>query len=418
MKTTLERTKDKTEEKHLEPDWEAIRSCFKYEKDYIQLATSQFLASHPKPVADAIRYYRRKLDEQPALFTQQNEDKRMDRIRQIASRYLGMTEPDNIALTSNTTMGLGTIYTGLNPRKGEEILTSEHDHYAHHESIRQATLRTGSYYRKVKLYKDLTKVTAKEIVNSIISAISPKTKIIGLTWVHSSTGLKLPISEIGQAIKKINAERDEENHIIFLVDGVHGFGIETESFQELGCDFFISGCHKWLYGPRGTGLIAATTDAWQEVNPVIPSFTDVMNKVIEGRPRPKKMDGKQMTPGGFQSFENKWALYDAFEFMLDIGKENIRRRVHQLAKLCKEGLASMPHVILHTPRDQSLSSGIISFEIKGYTTEQAVRALVKKKLVVTASPYSNSYVRMTPGIINTEEEINKALDLVEGMRKM
>lgn len=417
MKTSTAPNKTKSSNQKESPNWDEIRALFNYNPEYIHLATSQFLVSHPKPVTEAIEYYRSHLDANPVLFIQENEDKRLERSRRIAAKYLGVDEPENIALTGNTTAGLGMVYTGLNLGQEQEVLTTEHDHYSHHESIRQATLRTGGYYKKVKLYEDIANVSAEEITSNLINAISDKTSVIGITWVHSSNGLKLPIRQISNEIKAINELRDEEQKIILLVDGVHGFGIETETFTDLGCDIFIAGCHKWLYGPRGTGLIAATTDAWQDITPVIPSFTDVMDLVIEDKPRPNKMDGKQMTPGGFQSFENRWALYDAFDLMLKIGKENIKQRVHSFAKMCKEGLAAMPHVKLHTPMDEDLSSGIVSFEIDGYEIEDAVKILVKKKIIATSAPYQRSYVRLTPGIINTEEEINTALNIIDGLKK-
>lgn len=400
-----------------ETDWEEVRNLFPVSKEIIHLAVAQYLSSHVKPVADAIQRYRMKLDVDPITQTQENEARQMDRIRRIAAGYLGMKEPDNIALTSNTTMGLGTIYTGLNIARGEEIITSSQDHYAHHESIRMVTLRTGGYYRKVELFRNLAEVTKKEIVSNVVNSVTEKTRIIGLTWVSSASGLKIPVAEIAKELKALNALREDEHQVLFLVDGVHGLGVEDMDFPSLGCDFLVSGCHKWLYGPRGTGLIAGTTDAWQEVTPVIPSFTDVMDLVIKGKPRPQRMDGKQMSPGGFQAFEHKWALYEAFQFIMGIGRKNISDRVHSLARRCKEGLASMRHVILHTPMDDELSSGIISFEVKDMSTDDAVGQLRKKKLLVTASPYAESWIRITPGIMNNEEDIDRALGIIEGLRK-
>jgi selenocysteine lyase/cysteine desulfurase len=140
-------------------------------------------------------------------------------------------------------------------------------------------------------------------------------------------------------------------------------------------------------------------------------------RAIAEEPRPSEMDGKQMTPGGFHSLEYRWALCDAFNWMISMGKENIYRRVHELNRMCKEGLASMPHVTLHTPMSDELSAGIISFEIKGYSTEEAVKELNKRKVVATASPYKTSWVRFTPGIINMERDIEKGLEVVDSMRK-
>ena len=33
---------------------------------------------------------------------------------------------------------------------------------------------------------------------------------------------------------------------------------------------FVAGCHKWLWGPRGTGLVWAKPAAWERMSPVIP----------------------------------------------------------------------------------------------------------------------------------------------------
>lgn len=69
--------------------------------------------------------------------------------------------------------------------------------------------------------------------------------------------------------------------------------------------------------------VAATHDAWQLVNPVIPSYTDTMEIVIKEEDRPDYMDGKQMTPGGFHMLEYRWALADAFRFMLSTGRMSL-----------------------------------------------------------------------------------------------
>jgi selenocysteine lyase/cysteine desulfurase len=98
--------------------------------------------------------------------------------------------------------------------------------------------------------------------------------VLALTWVHSSTGLKLPLRRIAETLDRINADRDEADRVLFCVDGVHGFGIEDVVLADLGCDFLMAGCHKWLFGPRGTGIVAGTKRGWDAVLPPIPSFID------------------------------------------------------------------------------------------------------------------------------------------------
>ena len=401
----------------LPPDWEAVRAQFNLTPDFLHLGASQFIASHPKPVRDAIAYYRRVLDDNPVLGTQALENDEMQKARQAAARYLHLAEPNHIALTDSTTMGLGTVYTGLNLRPGQEILTTEHDHYSQHESIRQATARTGATFRLTRMYDRLNHVTPDEMVDAISKAVRPNTRVVGITWVHSSTGLKTPVAQIARALAELNRQRDEANRVLLLVDGVHGFGIERETFPELGCDFFIAGCHKWLYGPRGTGLVAATYDAWQTVTPIIPSFTEAMDGITEEAERPAHLDGKQMTPGGFHSLEHRWALTAAFDFMEHLGRDAVYARVHELNRQCKEGLAAMPHVTVHTPLADELSAGITSFEVRGYKTEEVIARLQAQRIIATKAPYRYlQYVRFTPGILNTPEEVDRALAAVRQLR--
>jgi selenocysteine lyase/cysteine desulfurase len=142
-----------------------------------------------------------------------------------------------------------------------------------------------------------------------------------------------------------------------------------------------------------------------------------MNDIIDEKGRPEEMDGLQMSPGGFHSLEHRWALYDAFKWNLELGKENIYDRVHYLNRICKQGLAEMPHVKLHTPMSDEFSAGIISFEVEGYTTEEVIEELKKKKIIATAGPYKISWARFTPGIINSEEEIKKGLEAVWSLKK-
>ena len=90
-------------------------------------------------------------------------------------------------------MGLGLLYGGLALRKGQEILTTIHDHYSTEISLRLRAERTGAAVRQIALYRSLKTVSRDEIVDSLRKGVTPATRIVAVTWVHSSTGLKLPI---------------------------------------------------------------------------------------------------------------------------------------------------------------------------------------------------------------------------------
>ena len=115
------------------------------------------------------------------------------------------------------------------------------------------------------------------------------------------------------------------------------------------------------------------------------------------------------TPGGFHSFEHRWALGEAFEFHREIGKAQIAGRVHELNRQCKDGLAAMKHITLHTPRQDAVSSGLITFEVSGIGPREFVKRMRAKRIVASSTPYATSYARLAPGLLNTPEEVDAVL---------
>ncbi len=113
-----------------------------------------FVASHPRPVRDAIEQHRSALDEDPTKYLRSSIGQYEEELLQSAAEYLGRSARD-IAVTDSTTMGLGLVYTGLKLSADQEVLTTAHDYYATRESLRLASERTGARIREIELYKQV-----------------------------------------------------------------------------------------------------------------------------------------------------------------------------------------------------------------------------------------------------------------------
>jgi len=395
--------------------WPGVRAEFALSRDYIHMAL-MLLASHPRAVREAIERHRRGLDENPVTYGLSNFQKQEDAVRAAAADYTG-GKPDEIALTGNTTTGLALLYGGLPLRPRQEILATTHDHFAAHEALRLRALHTGATVRKVPLYAVPEKATADEILGNLIKGIGPRTRAVACTWVHSSTGVKLPIRRMADALADVNKKRADADRVLLCVDGVHGFGVEQESFADLGCDFFVAGCHKWIFGPRGTGIVWGRPDAWKGHQGIIPTFEWAAFKLwMQGKTPESLPPGPRVSPGGFHAFEHRWAVAEAFRFHLAIGKPRVTARIHELATRCKQGLAAIGgKVKLRTPMAEDLSSGITCFEIDGLEPKKIVAMLLAKKIVASDSPYATSYARLTPGLLNTPEEVDRAVAEVKAI---
>jgi isopenicillin-N epimerase len=396
-------------------DWEAVRNQFPLSRDLIHMSAF-FLASHPTPVREAIDRHRHGLDRNPIGYWFENEEKQEANVLRSAADYLGV-HPNDIALTDSTTMGLGLLYGGLTLREGQEVLTTIHDHYSTETSLRLRAERTGAFVRQIPLYRTPDTVSKEEIVETLMKSIRPRTRIVAVTWVHSSTGLKLPLREMADALMKVNADRADSERALLCVDGVHGLGVEDVRLPDLGCDFFVAGTHKWLFGPRGTGLVWGHPRAWPVANATIPTFHFDAYRVWMKEIPPKEIPvGAMMTPGGFHSFEHRWALGEAFRFHQAIGKARIAERIHALNDQLKNTLVKMRHIKLHTPLSRDLSAGIVCFEVAGWKPDQVVEYLRQRRIIASVTPYAAQYVRLAPSLLITPEEVEKTCEEIRTIK--
>jgi selenocysteine lyase/cysteine desulfurase len=395
-------------------DWRAVRAQFPLSTDTIHLATF-LLVSTPKPVAESVDFFRKKIDAdtvwiERAAFSD-SEGRPFSAMKRALADYIG-GRPDELCLTSNATQALAMAYHGLRIARDQEILTTEHDHYSQHESIRFAAARSGCGVRYIALYDEGAKANAAEMVSRIARAITPKTRAIGITWVHSCTGVKLPIAPVAEAVALANRGRAAADRCLLIVDGTHGFGNQDVDVAKLGADFFVSSAHKWLFGPRGTGFLWGRNDVWPEMRPTIPTFDPEAREPwgawMDRSPLPPTQ-AKFVSPGGFLPYENLLGVKAAVEFHRSIGRDQIAARVRELNAAFREGAAAIPGVTLHTPRDPEVSGGLSCFEVRGIKPEEVAERLSEKKIRTSSSPYKVSYARVGAGIMNFPEEIDTVL---------
>lgn len=395
-------------------DWNRVRAQFALDPGYAHFA-SFFIASHPAPVRDAIEAWRKAMDRDPfqviehGMFGSDADNIPMQVTGSIA-RYLGGNASD-IALTRSTTESLAIVYHGLPLKPGDEVLATVHDHYSHHESIRLATARAGATLRKIALFDEAADASTAAIIERLLQAVAPRTRAVGLTWVHSSTGIRLPIREIAAALKAKHPD------VWLVVDGVHGIGAADETIATMGADYFCAGCHKWMFAPRGTGLIWANAENWARLHPTIPNFSELESYTAwtEDRAPSTPANAARMTPGGFHAFEHQWAMGAAFDMHQAMGRARVAARIRELNDRLKASLAGNRKVKLHTPMSGDLSAGLVAFEVEGISPADVVRRLLERRIIASTSPYAVTYARLAPSLVNTPEEVDRAAQAVHAI---
>lgn len=374
-------------------DWASVREQFPLDPSVSQFAAF-VLSPHTTQVQAAIDFHRARLsfDTETALFEGYGLELE---VRRAAARYLG-GRPAQVALTDSTTMGIATMYGGLSLGPGDEVITTTHDFYSTHDSLRLLEKRSGASVRQVALYDDPAAATVDQLTSRLVDAIRPQTRVVAVTWVHSGTGVRLPIKEMAAAIADLSADRGRR--ILVCVDGVHGFGAVDTDVADLGCDFLATGTHKWLFGPRGTGVLWGRD--WEPLTELIPTFSG------------PAQDGGRLSPGGYHDFEHRWALTEAFAFHEKIGRRAVVERTVSQASRLKDGLAALDGIEVVTPIDPDVSAGMVCVDVGSMAPANAVQDLRARGIVASVTPYATPYLRFGPSIVTSPEEVDAVVAAV------
>ncbi|CAI8915277.1 aminotransferase class V-fold PLP-dependent enzyme [Pseudomonas zeae] len=387
--------------------WTQLRQLFDQDPQAIHFANF-LITSHPKPVREAIERHRAALDLNPGLamdWDLGSDEQLQENVRVWAGKYL-QAKPGQIALTGSTTEGLAMIYGSVQVRPDQEILTTEHEHYSTRNILDFRSRRDGTRVRKLRLFETPQSISLDQVLDTINRNIRPETRVLGMTWVHSGSGLKLPISAISRLVDEHNRQRDDKDRLIYVVDGVHGFGVDDLSFPQMNCDFFIAGTHKWMFGPRGTGIVCSRSEELKYVSPSVPTFSEATSFATI------------MTPGGYHAFEHRWAVDEAFKLHLQLGKAEVQARIHQLNSYLKQRLREQANIELVTPLDPQFSAGFTFFRVKGQDSDAVATYLMQNRVICDAvSRDVGPVIRTAPGLLNNEAEVDRFMALLGKKRR-
>ena len=180
-----------------------------------------------------------------------------DKVRTKAAALLGC-DADEVLFTHGTTDGMNTIAQGIVWKDGDRVLTTDQEHEGGSFCWDYQARRHGVAIDRVPIALD--DVAPEPIVRRFADAITPRTRVISVSHVVSTTGLRMPIAEIAALARA--------RGILCVVDGAQAAGNIAIDVKALGCDAYATSGHKWLMGPKGTGLLYVSRDADGRIDPI------------------------------------------------------------------------------------------------------------------------------------------------------
>jgi len=315
------------------------------------------------------------------------------KLRSLFSGIIKADSTDRIAYTQNTTHGLNIIASGLDWKKGDEILIPDNEFPAN----------VYPYKNLERQGVDINFLPTPEggITPKILrSSINSNTKLLSLSFVEFLSGYKHDLKSIGQICK--------ENDVIFIVDSIQGLGAIPIDVQKYHIDGLANGGHKWLMSPTGIGFLYLTKQlqnkitqsqlGWSGLND-FSNFLDY-NRSIKASAKRYEL--------GTLNFDGLIGAHTAISLLQNIGINNIYSHLKQLTTYCLRELKKIG-MNIHTNDEIEHRSGIITF-YKDNDSKNLFKYLKGNEVVCS---FRHKMIRISPHFYNNREEIDRIIQLCQ-----
>lgn len=280
--------------------------------------------------------------------------------------YLNAASPDEIVFVRGATEGINLVaatWGAQNIGKDDEIILSHLEHHANIVPWQILAAKTGAKIRVIPVDE-----SGQIILSEYAGLLNPRTRLVAVTQVSNALGTVVPVAEMAALARKYGAK--------VLIDGAQSVAHMKVDIREVDADFFVLSGHK-IFAPTGIGVLYGKEELLNTMTPyqgggnMIADVT--FNKTIY-QAAPAKFEA------GTGNIADAVGLGAAVDYVNKLGIDNIARYEHELLDYTIENLRHIPGLtFIGTAREKA---SVISFIMKGYTTEEVGKALNAEGIAV------------------------------------
>ena len=308
-----------------------------------------------------------------------------DRAREQVAALLGCRAAE-LLITRSTTDAMNILASGIRLSAGDRVLLTDQEHEG-------GTYCWTNLARRHGILVDTIPVAPEDhdpaaILARFARAVRPETRIISVSHVISATGFLMPIQEIAALARA--------NGVLCVVDGAQAFGQIPVDVKALDCHAYAAPGHKWLMGPKGTGLLYLDPATADRIEPV---------QIEDGRRFVSNSTGVGCLPLciGFGA---------AAEAMRQRGMAAVRTSTLTLRNQAYEGLTRIPGLRLASAPPGPTATALVAAYLPDTVDSAAFRGALRLKhqvIVKMAEKRWFNGFRLSPHIFNDAEDIDRAL---------
>jgi selenocysteine lyase/cysteine desulfurase len=313
-----------------------------------------------------------------------------DLARAQAAALLGCGA-DELLLTRSTTDAMNIVAAGTSLSEGDRVLTTDQEHEG-------GTYCWTNLGRRRGVAIDVIPIAPKDqdpvaIVARFAAALQPRTRVISVSHVISSTGHRMPVAEIAALARS--------KGVVCVVDGAQAWGQIPVDVKAIGCHAYATTGHKWLMGPKGCGVLYLSSDTHEAIQAV----------QLEDGPRfVSNATGVGCLPLAI-------GLGAAAEAMWERGVASVAAHNLALRNRAYEGLARMPQLTLASaapgdPMGTALVAAYLPERVDSHAFRLAMHDRHGVVIKMAEKRWFNGF-RLSPHMFNTEDEIDRALAAIQ-----
>jgi len=388
---------------HLSPDkvasdedfWFEIQQAFTVTRGIINLNNGGVSPS-PRIVTESLIRYQWQQEDVTAYTMWQILEPQVETIRTGLAEIFGC-DREEIAITRNASEALETLLMGLDLKSGDEVLSTTQDYGRMLTTLRQRELREGLVLKLVKI--PIPPKNLNEIVDSFAKGITSRTKVILMSHMVNITGQITPVKAVCELAKSKGLE--------VIVDGAHSFAQFNFKQSDIGCDYFGTSLHKWLFAPKGTGMLYVKRDKIEKVWPLMAAD------------KKQASDIRKYEEIGTHSAAPHLAIGEAILFHNGLGGERKEKRLRYLSRYWMNNLKALPNVRFNTSFDDTMSCAIGNVHIEGTDPAAVSNYLMNKHKIFTVPILHDEFkgIRITPNVYTTLEELDRFCEVMTTIAK-
>lgn len=365
-----------------------IRKLFPLElkKSYFNLASHSLISNEViNRISEILTYY-----STVAI----NDRKPMEQCRESLAK-LFKVDKRKIALTRNATESANIVAKGLELNANDEVIITTHEHIGGASPWIALAKEKGIKVIPVEL--DLA---GKTNLERIEKNITPKTQVIYVSHITCTTGMCLPVESIVRLCQKKN--------IISCIDGAQAMGMIPLDIGKINPDFYIGCGHKWLLGPRGTGILYAKDTSL--LTPVfVGSYSDADFNLAKTTITYR--DEISREEYGTRNIALYGGLSSSIELLESLTLENISQYASSLATYFRHQLEDDSKITFLSPKMKKYSSSIVTIRLLNTNNRDAVNNLLNKHNIFARWIYECNLdaIRISFSILNSEQEVDRLI---------